>query len=207
MIQSFNAEFLAPTKKLRRLSILLAIHNISEISQHEIGRITHLSSSMVNNYIKELRKDGSISVAGNTNRTQRYHLTTKGRDELLALLLSYSAEVIRLYGGAKGEIGRRLQQIRLDGIRTVALFGAAYTAEVVYVAVKEVQLEVAAIVDSDPKKQGKPFGDFIIQPPEILREIDVDAVVITSFGKQEEIHDFIRRFVDEKIKVVKLSNL
>jgi len=207
MIQPFNAEFLAPTKKLRRLSILLSIHNISEISQHEIGRMTHLSSSMVNNYIKEFRKGGSISVAGNTNRTQRYHLTAKGRDELLSLLLSYSAEIIRLYGGAKGEIGRRLYQIRSDGIRTVALFGAAYTAEVVYAAVKEVQLEVAAVVDSDPKKQGKPFEGLIIQPPDILRKIDVDAVVITSFGKQEEIHDFIRRFVDEKIKVVKLSNL
>jgi len=189
------------------LSILLSIHNTSEISQHEIGRITHLSSSMVNNYIKELRKGGSISVAGNTNRTQRYHLTAKGQDELLSLLLAYSAEIIRLYGGAKGEIGRRLHQIRSDGIRTVALFGAAYTAEVVYAALKEVQLKVAAVVDSDPKKQGKPFGDLIIQPPDILKMINVDAVVVTSFGKQEEIHDFIRRFVDKKIEVVKLSNL
>ena len=207
MIQPFNAEFFAPTKKLRRLSILLSIHNVSEISQHQIGRITHLSSSMVNNYIKELRKDESISVAGNTNRTRRYHLTAKGRDELLSLLLAYSAEIIRLYGGAKGEIGRRLRQIRSDGIRTVALFGAAYTAEVVYAVIKEIPLEVVAVVDSDPKKQGKPFGDLIIQPPDILKKVNVDAVVITSFGKQEEIHDSIRRFVDKKIRVVKLSNL
>jgi len=207
MIQPFNAEFLAPTKKFRRLSILLSIYNISELSQHEIGRVTHLSSSMVNNYIKGFRKDGSISVVGDTNRTQKYHLTAKGRDELLSLLLSYSAEIIRLYGGAKGEIGKRIEQIRSDGIRTVALFGAAHTAEVVYAVIREVQLEVAAVVDSDSKKQGTPFGDLIIQSPEILRNIDVDAVVITSFGKQEEIHDYIRRFVGEKIRVVKLSNL
>ena len=110
-------------------------------------------------------------------------------------------------GAPKVKLGRRLHQIRSDGIRTVALFGAAYTAEVVYAVIKEVPLEVVAVVDSDPKKQGKPFGDLIIQPPDVLKKIKVDAVVITSFGKQEEIHDFIRRFVDKKIKVVKLSNL
>lgn len=207
MIQPFNSEFLAPTKKFRRLSVLMAVHKFPEISQHKIGRITHLSSSMVNNYIKKLQEDKMMTITGDTNRTCEYHLTARGREELLSLLLSYSAEVIRLYGEAKGEIARRLHQICSDGIRTVVLFGAAYTAEVVYAAIKELPLEVAAVVDSDQRKQGKPFGGLIIQPPEILRNIHADAVVITSFGKQEEIHDFILRVVDSKIKVLKLSNL
>lgn len=207
MIQPFNSEFLAPTKKFRRLSVLMAVHKFPEISQHKIGRITHLSSSMVNNYIKELQEDRVMTITGDTNRTCEYHLTARGREELLSLLLSYSAEIIRLYGEAKGEIARRLHQICSDGIRTVVLFGAAYTAEVVYAAIKELPLEVAAVVDSDQRKQGKPFGGLIIQPPAILRNIHADAVVITSFGKQEEIHDFILRVVDSKIKVLKLSNL
>jgi len=185
----------------------MSIHNFPEISQRKVGEIARLSSSMVNNYVKELQKQELITVTGNTNRTCEYHLTAKGRDELLSLLITYSAEIIRLYGEAKEEIVRRLHQIREDGVRRVALFGASSTAEVVAVGVNEVGLNVVGVVDSDPKKQRKRFGGLVIQPPEALRDMDVDAVVVTSFGRQEEIHDFIRRFVDPKIRVLKLSNL
>jgi DNA-binding MarR family transcriptional regulator len=207
MIELFESKFLAPKKSFRRLSVLMAIHNFPEISQRKVGGIACLSSSMVNNYVKELQKQELITVTGDTNRTCEYYLTAKGRDELLSLLISYSAEIIRLYAEAKEEIVRRLRQIREDGVRSVALFGASSTAEVVSAGINEVQLNVVGIVDSDLKKQGNRFGGLVIQPPEALRGMDVDAVVVTSFGRQEEIHDFIRRFVDTKIRVLKLSNL
>lgn len=207
MIQLFESKFLAPKTHFRRLSVLMAIHNFAEVSQRRVGEIACLSSSMVNNYMKELQKQELITVTGNTNRTCEYHLTTKGRDELLSLLISYSAEIIRLYGEAKEEIVGRLRQIREDGVRRVALFGASSTAEVVSAGISEVQLNVVGIVDSDLKKQGNRFGGLVIQPPEALRDMEVDAVVVTSFGRQEEIHDFIRQFVDPKIRVLKLSNL
>jgi len=208
MIQLFESAFLSPKKKFRRLSVLMAIHNFPEISQRKVGRIARLSSSMVNNYMKELQKQELITITGKTNRTREYHLTERGRDELLSLLISYSAEIIRLYGEAKEEIVRRLHQIREEGIRKVVLFGASSTAEVVSAGINEVQLKVVGVVDSDQKKQGGRFGGgFVVQPPEALKGMDADAVVITSFGRQEEIHDFIRRFVDSKIKVLKLSSL
>lgn len=207
MIQPFNSRFLTPTKTFRRLSVLLAIHDSSQISQHKMARITHLSSSMVNNYVKELQEEGLIRVSGNTNRTQTYHLTSSGRDLLLSLLLSYSTEIIQLYGGAKREIAKRLQGMHEEGIRTVALFGAAETAEVVLAAIKETPLTVTAVVDSDFSKQGKVFSGFTVQKPDRLSQIAADAVVITSFAKQEEIHDFVRQVVGERLEVVKLSDL
>lgn len=207
MIDPSNSEFLAPTMKFRRLSILMAIHNSPEISQKRIGQITHLSSSMVNNYMKKLKQDGAMTIAGNTNRTQSYHLTPAGDNELMSLLIDYSAEIIRLYGDAKREVAKRLSKVHLKGIRTVALFGVAETAEVVYAAIKKGPLVVKAIFDSDKRKQGQPFNGLIIQPPELLKGIDVDAVVITSFGKQKEIHAFIRQLVGERIDVVRLSDL
>ncbi len=207
MIQLFESVFLSPKKEFRRLSVLMAIHNSPEISQRKVGRIACLSSSMVNNYVKELQKQELITITGNTNRTREYYLTERGRDELLSLLISYSAEIIRLYGEAKEEIVRRLHQIREEGVRNVALFGASSTAEVVSAGINEVQLKVVGIVDSDQKKQGGRFWGLVVQPPEALKDMDVDAVVVTSFGRQEEIHDFIRRFVDPKIRVLKLSNL
>ena len=101
MIKPFSSTFLTPTKAFRRLSVLLAIHDSPNRSQHDMARITHLSSSMVNNYIKAFQREGSISVSGESNRTQRYHLTPAGRNELISSLLAYSADLVQLYGTTK----------------------------------------------------------------------------------------------------------
>jgi len=47
------------------------------------------------------------------------------------------------------------------------------------------------------------FG-FVIQPPEKIKQIKPDAVLITSFSKQEEIHDCIRQISGDCIPVKKI---
>jgi len=207
MIKLFNAVFLTPTTEFRKLSVLLAIHDSPKNSQHKIGQMTHLSSSMVNNYIKEFHKQGLITISGKSNRTQTYHLTETARKELISLLIAYSTEIIQLYGAAKLEVTERLNHLHSEGIKTIVLFGAAETAEVVYAALKDTPLTVKGVVDSDPAKQGTFFNGFIVQAPEDLRDINADAVVITSFARQEEIHECIRHILGEDIKVKKLSDL
>ncbi len=94
------AEFLAPTKKMRRLSVLLAIEHNSSISQHTIGTLTCMSSAMVNHYIKQLQREQLITVQGENNRTQTYHLTANGKREMRTLLKQYAAELATLCGNA-----------------------------------------------------------------------------------------------------------
>ena len=207
MIQPFTSKFLNPTKKLRRLSILSTVNNNPNISQHKTGKLTRMSSSMVNNYMKEFQENKLIKVNGSTNRNQSYHLTPAGQSELISSLLSYSAEIIQLYGASKRELSKRLHNIHSEGISSVILFGIAETAEIVHTAIKETQMKVKAVIDSDPKKQGKPFNGHTILPPKELKNITADAIVITSFGKQEEIYKYIRRIVGEQVKIKKLSDL
>jgi len=106
MFEPITSKFLTPSKELRRLSILSAICNDAKISQHRIGHVTHLSSSMVNNYIKEFLTNGLIIVSGETNRTQQYHLTDKGKAELKIFLDSYSAEISGIYETAQDAISK-----------------------------------------------------------------------------------------------------
>ena len=207
MIYPFKLNFLRPTKPLRRLSVLLTVYNNPRASQHKIAEETHLSSAMVNNYIRELKEKGLVRTTGDTNRTQTYHLTSSGRRELTSYLLSYSAEIIQLYGAARTEIRQRLEHMYSKGIRTVVLFGAAETAEVAYATIKDTQIEVVGVVDSDPKKQGSRFNGFMIRSPKELVDMKVDAVVITSYGKQEEIHGLIRKKLGNHAKIIRLSEV
>ena len=206
MISPFNSEFLSPTKLFRRLSVMLSISDAPNKSQHTIARQTHLSSSMVNNYIKSLVREGLIRVSGKTNRTQRYHLTESGQDILREDFLAYSAEIVRLYGAVKFEIAGMLQEFYNEGIRSVVLFGVAETAEVVHAAMKHTDLAIIGVVDSDMKKQGTPFNGLVIKAPKALTELKPDAVVITSFGKQEEIFTSIQKIVGNQMPIKKLSD-
>ena len=207
MIEPFNFQFLTPTKKCRNMSVLMAVHDLPEISQKKIGHMTHLSSSMVNNYIHSLKHEGMVKVLGNTNRTQSYHLTVDGGKSLRQSLLSYSAEIVQMYGAVKREVSEILRGFYKEGIRTVALFGAAETAEVVHAALKDTDLVMIGVVDSDASKHGKPFNGLIIQPPDKLLKIKPDAVIITSFGRQEEIYTSVQKIVGKQIQIIKLSDI
>ena len=205
MIEPFVSNFLSPTKAFRRFSVLLAIHHSPDISQQQIGEKTHLSSSMVNNYIKQLKNEGHLRVQGTTNRNQHYYLTATGRRELVESLVQYSGEVIRLYGNAKHEFSRLLGKFHREGIHTVVLFGAAETAEVVCAAMRQTPIRVTGIVDSDPEKQGLAFDRHIIKPPSCLTNLNPDAVIVTSFGQQEEICQTIKALVGDSIPIKRLS--
>jgi len=126
---------------------------------------------------------------------------------LISLLLSYSSEIIQLYTGAKRELAGRLHSMQKQGVQTVILFGAAETAEVVLAAMKTTKLILRGVVDSDPEKQGMAFNGVTVQSPETLADIQADAVLITSFGRQEEIYAYIRNVMGDGIGVFKLSDL
>ncbi len=207
MIISYASEYLSPTKIFRRLSLLHAMHDRPNSSQHAIGKITHLSSSMVNNYIKSFKTENLLTVSGSTNRTQSYHLTDAGKNALRQSLLSYSTEIVQMYGAVKREIAGILRSYYTENIRTVVLFGAAETAEVVYTAIKETELAVIGVVDSDTGKQGGSFNGFMIKPPGAIRDIRPDAVIITSFAHQEEMYASIQQIAGQDIAVKKLSDI
>jgi predicted transcriptional regulator len=207
MIKAFQLNYLSPTKQSRLLSVLFSIYEEPDASQHKIAANTNLSSSMVNNYIKWLRREGLIIVSGKTNRTQQYHLSEAGRLMLRKSLLDYSAEIVRLYGSVKDEISNILNGFYNEGIRTVVLFGVAETAEIVYAAAKRTALVIIGVVDSDGSKQGRIFNGLEIRSPEDIREIRPDAVVITSFGRQEEIYRQVGTLCGDQIKIRKLSDI
>lgn len=207
MINPFISKFLTPTKKFNELSVLLAIHSDSKNSQHKIGEVAHLSGAMVNNYMKDLQQSGLVSVNGDSNRKMSYHLTSTGRDMLVSSFLAYSTEIVQFYAAAKHELGRKLNELHSEGIYNVALFGAAETCEVVLAAIKETPLRVNAIVDSEKSKQGVYFNGIIVQHPERLKQIQPDVVIITSFGRQEEIYSYLVELVGENLKIIKLTDL
>ena len=202
MIYSFSKA----SPLFKRLLILTALEQNPAISQHTLAQEVGLTSSMVNNYIRDLSENRLISVKGSTNRTMSYNLTPKGIREKMSLLISYNLETTVLYMDAKKEFARRLQKIYEEGIHRAVLFGAGETAEIIYNASQSQKLEIIGIVDNDPAKQEKLFGNLIIKPPHCIEEIKPDGVIIASVGRQDEIYKQIAVLMTKGIAVKKIGS-
>ena len=196
--------FLQPTSSYRELILLEEIGRNEAITQHELSAKAGVVPAMVNNYIKHFVKDRLISVAGNRTRNMRYTLTPEGERRKFQLLLSYVQETVRLYKNAKEGLKARLLEIQSENIHRIILYGAADTAELAYNAAEEIGIEICGIVDSDENKQGKVFLGKVIQSPSAIEDIMPDAVVISSFGFQDQIYEKIKKLEINGIKVRKL---
>ena len=201
-----NLQFFKSSPLFKKLLILTALEKNPAISQHTLAHEVGLTSSMVNNYIRDLSEQKLISIKGSTNRSMHYNLTPKGIRERMSLLISYNLETTVLYMDAKREFALRLQTIYEEGIRKAVLFGAGETAEILYNASQALKLEIIGIVDNDPAKQGKLFGNLIIKPPHCIEEIKPDGVIIASVGKQEEIHKQVAVLMTKGIAVKKIGS-
>ncbi len=209
MMISPNFSFLLPTKKLRRLSILLTIYHEPRISQHRIAAKTGLSGSMINSYLKEMIGKEMITTSRRNRRDREYHLTPEGRDCLNSLLIAYSAEIIQLYSHAKKEMTSRLKK-GLDGMGEckVVLFGGSETADLVIRAIKDLpQARIVGVVDNDSQKWQQAINGYPIAPPSRLKEFNPDVIIVASYGKQEEIYQSIRHLEETGTRILKLSTL
>ena len=187
MVAPYQSEFVTPSKRYRRFSLLLSIKKDPHITQKQLGQETCLSSAMVNNYIKELSREGLLEVSGKSNRSMAYHLTSAGQAFMAQDFLCFSAEIVQFYASVRREIVALLEDCYDDGIRTIVLYGASDTAEVVYSAVQKTELVVTGVVDNDHEKIGMLFFGSVIQSPDKINKIRPDALIVTSFARQNEI--------------------
>jgi hypothetical protein len=199
-----HLQFLQPTASYRELILLDEIGRNPRVTQTELALKAGIGAAMVNNYMKTFVRDVLVSIEGNKTRNMRYRLTITGERKKFELLLSYVKETVKLYKNAKEGLKTRLREFFAEGIRTIILYGAADTAELAFSAAEEIGIDVRAIVDGDKKKQGKEFLGKIIQCPEAIVDIAPDAVVISSFGFQDQIYEAIKELEQNGIKVRKL---
>ena len=184
-----NKTYYRPSKAARYLAILDTLAQDGQVSQTELGRRANLSGAMVNQYLKDLVERKYIEFERINGKSYRYLLSGEGEHYRQTQFAAFSSETVQIYTALKLAISRRLEALKARGIKKLVLFGASETCEIVLQSLRAAGgFEVVAIVDNDPDKAGKTIGGHVISPPVALDSVRPHAVVITSFGCQEEIH-------------------
>ncbi len=198
-------QFFKPGKQTRILSLLEGVSAGSRVSQCHLGRLTEMSGAMVNKYLKSLRSEGTVRLTPVTRKSFEYNLTEAGEAKRRELLGEYCAEIVRIYSSLKASIRGKLDHLRGQGVERLALFGASDTCEVVLSALNGSSFRVLAVTDNDPAKHGSLFHGHVVSHPQVLETISAQAVVITSFGRQDEIHRQLQPLAERRnLEIVRL---
>lgn len=198
-----DGAYLKPSKNTRVLAILDSLARESGISQYELGKRLNLSGAMINQYLKQLQTDGLVDFLPINGKSYQYKLTPAGEQRRRKMFLDYSSETICLYTSIKDFILDHLKGLQQRGKMRLALFGASETCEVVLSALKESAFTVVLVVDNNKSKQGTLFSGHVVSSPHVLEQVDCDAVVITSFGRQDEIYEQLEPVAERrKLEIV-----
>jgi DNA-binding MarR family transcriptional regulator len=190
--------YLKPSKSTRVLAILDALSRDSSLSQFELGKQLNLSGAMVNQYLKQLQGNGLVEFLPVNGKSYRYTLTDQGQQSRRQMFSDYSSETVRLYTTIKDFVLEKLKTLRKEGKRRLGLFGAAETCEVVLSALRDTEFQIVVLLDNDTRKQGQIFNGHVVSAPHVLDQVDCDAVVITSFGKQTEIYEQLKPYSEKR---------
>ncbi len=198
-------KFVKPTKKLRTLAVMESLVKDTTISQKALGKHVAMSGAMVNQYLRELSDQRLIRFVPVNGKSYDYRLTPDGEGLRREYFDDYCSEIVREYTALKSLVRGKVAALADKRLRRLVLFGASETCEVVLSALRGTDFRIMSLVDNDVNKQGQNFHGHYISPPSVISTLDFQAVIITSFGRREEIQAFITAsFPNLNVEIVTL---
>jgi DNA-binding MarR family transcriptional regulator len=202
MNNSRSSEF-EPHKSLQ---ILNELSVDDSLTQRDLSSRLDIALGLVNSYIKNLIAKGFITVKSIPPRRYAYFLTPKGFAEKTRLSYHLLQDYTRIYREARSGLTALFSDLRADGVKHVAFAGADEVAEIAYITLQEMGMELSGVVDEE--LAGRKFFGRDIMPISGIQAMEYDCVVVTSYLKREKIYKDLlgNKTPKENIKVIFAAN-
>jgi len=163
----------------RDLQLLSEIEASETVTQRGLAKGLGIALGLTNLYIKRLVKKGHIKVINIQKNRIRYLITPKGIAEKSRLTYEYMQYSFQLYRQACTLLRARLRDLAEQGRKRLVFYGVGEAAELAYLCVKEMDLELMGVLDAE--HAGRRFLGHTVLHPSALAGLRYDCVVITSF--------------------------
>jgi len=170
---------------LRTLKILEEIEKDKTPSQRYLAGKLNISLGLVNSFIKRLAQKGLFKVKNIPKNRVKYILTPKGAAEKTRLTYKYIQYSFQFYKSAREKLRILFYGLTKNGNKKIVFYGAGDLAEIAFISLQEVPIELVAVVDDN--KAGEIFMDFVITDSDYLSTIYFDKIIITSIDDTENI--------------------
>jgi DNA-binding MarR family transcriptional regulator len=181
----------------KSLQILDELSNNDSLTQRDLSQRLGIALGLVNSYIKNLVAKGYVTVKTIPAKRYAYYLTPKGFAEKTRLTYHLLQDYTRIYREAKNNYRNLFHELELAGVKRVVFAGTDEVAEIAYITLQETNLELICVVD--PDRAGEKFFGKNIMTAEVLKGMDSDGIVVTSYLKRDDIYrDLISHGIEEK---------
>ncbi len=184
---------------VRELEILEKIENNGHLTQRDLSKEVGIALGLVNHLLRKMVKKGWIKIKNIDAKRIRYLITPEGAREKSSLLYKRVEGTIHFYLEAKRVIKDKVIHLKNEGIEDVSIYGINHISEVLFIVLKELELELAYVVD-DNREGDVWFGYTIVNMDEFLKS-NANVLILASFDKKE-IDTFYK--AQENVRVVTL---
>ncbi|PKK98007.1 MAG: hypothetical protein CVV57_09310 [Tenericutes bacterium HGW-Tenericutes-2] len=177
-------QFFKPTVLYKEYMILDMIEKNPNITQREMSKAIGIAVSMINDHISEYENKGLVKRKKHSTKTVEYFVTKKGTERRKVLNIGYLNASQHLYNSAKENIESFLVQIENKKFQNILLYGAGEVAQILLHSIEtrvNSKINVLAIIDDDPNKQGNALNNkMIINRNQIIDYVH-DGILISSY--------------------------
>ena len=170
---------------LRTLKLLEEIEKDKDPSQRYLAGKLNISLGLVNSFIKRFAQKGLFKIKNIPKNRVKYILTPKGAAEKTRLTYKYIQYSFQFYKSAREKLRILFYGLTKNGNKKIVFYGAGDLAEIAYISLQEVPIELVAVIDDN--KAGEIFMDFVITGSDYLSTIYFDKIIITNIDDTENI--------------------
>jgi len=156
----------------RYLQALEAIAEDGHLTQRSLANRLGIALGLTNLYLRRLVRKGYVKCVNVQSNRLRYLLTPKGVTEKTRLTYEFMQYSVSLYGQVRQRLQAVLAPYALDKPTRVAVYGTGEAAELAYLSIAGLGLEMVTVFDHQPS------GRFLGQP---VRDIADHRDVVFDF--------------------------
>ena len=163
----------------RELQLLEAITGQSQVTQRSLAKKLGVALGLTNLLLCRLTRKGHIKVVTLQRKRLRYLITPQGLAEKSRLTCEYLEYSLQFYRQIRRFLTASLTPLAAAGCRDILLFGTGEVAEIAYLTMQEIDLNLVGVVDGE--NGGGKFLGFPVIGFADLPITSFDRIVIAAF--------------------------
>ncbi len=166
----------------RELKVLEELATNSQLTQRHLAKELGVALGLTNLMLRRFIKKGHIKVVNLQRQRIQYLLTAQGIAEKTRLTYEYLEYSLYLYRNVRHVLRASLQQIVQSGGRNVVIFGTGEIAEIAYLTLRELGLNLTGIIDD--QEAGRTFLGFPVLDFQTLATLPFDCGIISAMDHE-----------------------
>jgi len=185
----------------RNLQALEAIAEDDRLTQRTLAKTLGIALGLANVYLRRLVRKGYVKCVNVRPNRLRYLLTPTGIAEKTRLTYAFMDYSLFLYAQVRRHLRTVLEPYTRQSHARIAVYGTGEAAELAYLSIAELGLEMVAVFD------GQKVGQFLGQPVQDIadhRKVAFDLLLVATLEESSSVVEYLVRLGVERDRLVTL---